>query len=456
MKKLLAFFLAMMMAFTCAAALAEETVLPTGTLSKIDLVADRDFVVSFAGSMDAEGTTTYADLAAAVLDILDKTSLYVNAGENGAVIDLDVGDTTLATFQCAMAEDGIVLVSNLFPSYALYVNMEELGKLIEANMNLSVNGVETSPEEMMAMAQELMGALEPYMNDLMAYIQTLGEKVEVSEDGTEMHLTLTTYEAADLLEIVLARLSTDEVLLPYVQQALAQSGEEVSVEEALAACQQQIEAWRTAEAQEVVDIAVYQNEDGSMTVQVDLSGMMLLNIDISEVDGAQVIDVLVLMSQQGTDDWNALYDGVNSGENTDDVVLDFRVKTYTDADDASDNVFVYAEVVTQGMDVIFSALNSTTGAGTADFYNFFSAGIDLGMTDDDIAGIEVHTIYADAPEAPSLEGLTVLNVLSMSEEEQNALMNDFSNNGLMPLVVAAQQAMPEQMAVVMQMLGAGE
>lgn len=456
MKKLLAFFLAMMMAFTCAAALAEETVLPTGTLSKIDLVADRDFVVSFAGSMDAEGTTTYADLAAAVLDILDKTSLYVNAGENGAVIDLDVGDTTLATFQCAMAEDGIVLVSNLFPSYALYVNMEELGKLIEANMNLSVNGVETSPEEMMAMAQELMGALEPYMNDLMAYIQTLGEKVEVSEDGTEMHLTLTTYEAADLLEIVLARLSTDEVLLPYVQQALAQSGEEVSVEEALAACQQQIEAWRAAEAQEVVDIAVYQNEDGSMTVQVDLSGMMLLNIDISEVDGAQVIDVLVLISQQGTDDWNALYDGVNSGENTDDVVLDFRVKTYTDADDASDNVFVYAEVVAQGMDVIFSALNSTTGAGTADFYNFFSAGIDLGMTDDDIAGIEVHTIYADAPEAPSLEGLTVLNVLSMSEEEQNALMNDFSNNGLMPLVVAAQQAMPEQMAVVMQMLGAGE
>lgn len=456
MKKLLAFFLAMMMAFTCAAALAEETVLPTGTLSKIDLVADRDFVVSFAGSMDAEGTTTYADLAAAVLDILDKTSLYVNAGENGAVIDLDVGDTTLATFQCAMAEDGIVLVSNLFPSYALYVNMEELGKLIEANMNLSVNGVETSPEEMMAMAQELMGALEPYMNDLMAYIQTLGEKVEASEDGTEMHLTLTTYEAADLLEIVLARLSTDEVLLPYVQQALAQSGEEVSVEEALAACQQQIEAWRTAEAQEVVDLSVYQNEDGSMTVQVDLSGMMLLNIDISEVDGAQVIDVLVLMSQQGTDDWNALYDGVNSGENTDDVVLDFRVKTYTDADDASDNVFVYAEVVAQGMDVIFSALNSTTGAGTADFYNFFSAGIDLGMTDDDIAGIEVHTIYADAPEAPSLEGLTVLNVLSMSEEEQNALMNDFSNNGLMPLVVAAQQAMPEQMAVVMQMLGAGE
>ena len=116
---------------------------------------------------------------------------------------------------------------------------------------------------------------------------------------------------------------------------------------------------------------------------------------------------------------------------------------------------MFVEANTQGQDVIFSALVSTENAGTIDEEIYVNAGIDLGITDDDVAGIVAYSFYTDEYEVPSLEGLTMIDVLSADDETMNALMNDVYTNGLMSVMGNLQTALPEQAAAIMQLLGGG-
>ena len=112
------------------------------------------------------------------------------------------------------------------------------------------------------------------------------------------------------------------------------------------------------------------------------------------------------------------------------------------------------EIKAQGMDIVLTLADAVSGMGTPDFENYFAIGVDPGLTENNIALIEVSTVYGDQPDAPSLEGLTVLDPFTMTEEEQNALTEDLTGYGLPALLGAVQQALPDQMAVVMQMLTA--
>ena len=192
MKRILAMLLALTMMLGCTAALAEETAeaAPEALLSMVTLSVDRDFVTTYAASMDADGTNTYATLAGAALDALEKVHLYVLCGEDTGAVVLGTEDADLATANYLVDDNGLTLVSNLIPHYALRVTPEELqmlAKQMTASMNLTLNGKQLTAED----AQALAAALMPYAEDLSTWLGSLTEKAEISEDGSTMKLAIT-------------------------------------------------------------------------------------------------------------------------------------------------------------------------------------------------------------------------------------------------------------------------
>ena len=161
MKRILAMLLALTMMLGCTAALAEETAeaAPEALLSMVTLSVDRDFVTTYAASMDAEGTNTYATLAGAALDALEKVHLYVLCGEDTGAVVLGTEDADLATANYLVDDNGLTLVSNLIPHYALRVTPEELqmlAKQMTASMNLTLNGKQLTAEDAQALAAQDM------------------------------------------------------------------------------------------------------------------------------------------------------------------------------------------------------------------------------------------------------------------------------------------------------------
>ena len=434
MKRILAMLLALTMMLGCTAALAEETAeaAPEALLSMVTLSVDRDFVTTYAASMDADGTNTYATLAGAALDALEKVHLYVLCGEDTGAVVLGTEDADLATANYLVDDNGLTLVSNLIPHYALRVTPEELqmlAKQMTASMNLTLNGKQLTAED----AQALAAALMPYAEDLSTWLGSLTEKAEISEDGSTMKLAITTHDAADALEIVAARLRTDEALLPYLQAGIdqqnAQNGTQVTLEEAFAQLDQQVADWRAAEAQVLCNVEIAMTETGLAGRLYNDQGEVTFTMDQDDTG----MNVDVKFACQDTE--AELIVGLQMGEEQQVVTLSLEIKA-------------------QGMDIVLTLADAVSGMGTPDFENYFAIGVDPGLTENNIALIEVSTVYGDQPDAPSLEGLTVLDPFTMTEEEQNALTEDLTGYGLPALLGAVQQALPDQMAVVMQMLTA--
>ena len=430
MKKLLAVLLALVLALGCTAALAEEEQ-SQALLSMVDLTLDADFVKAYAGMMDAEGDNTYATLAATALDVLDQLHLYVLCSAETGTAVLGTADSDLATFDYVADEEGLTLVSNLFPHYALRVTTEELEQLakqVTSSMNVTLNGKELTQED----AQAVLNALTPYLEDLSGWIGGLTERMEMSEDGNTVTLTLTTHDAADALEIIAARLRTDEVLLPYVQagvdQANAEEGTEVTLEEAFAKLDQQVADWRAAEPQVLATAEITMTETGVAARVYNDAGE--LTFEYGQNENGIFADL-----------------ALNAGETA--ATLNVLVQ----ADETATMVQLVLNVQAEDMTIALTAVDALSGEGTEDFNNYFALGVNPGLTDCNIAVIEVSTVYAPVPEKPSLEGLTVLDPMTMTEEEQNALVQDLTGNGLPALLAAAQQALPDQLATVMNLMG---
>ena len=207
MKKFLAILMAALMVLSCTAGLAETTVAPAREVYAY-LTLDRDFIQSYVAGSMGEGSDTIASL---VLDLIEKSAVDVvatNGFVTGAVVAGD-DDVPLCNFSVVTLEDSVAVTSSLFPNYALRVKAEEVEQLIQQYSNVSLGGQQISPEELEQLLTGLAGSVEGYATDLSAYLETLSEKVEASEDGTHMSLALTTNEAADVIEIIANRMADD-------------------------------------------------------------------------------------------------------------------------------------------------------------------------------------------------------------------------------------------------------
>ena len=459
MKKLLALLLALIMTLSLSASLAEDVFAPEATKTVLSLELDRAFFAGLIAENMGEAAAANESLINAALDVAEKLSVNVVAAGQSGEVTLLVNEKELLTMNCVMQGENLVLVSNAFPSYALSVKLEDVLALLEQSMSFSVNGKKVSREEMMETVTQLMGVLPAYAEDLSAVVNDMMAKATTAEDGT-VTLNLTKHQVAEAVERVAARLKDDEVLKPYLQMALdqqnAKNGENTTLEELFARVQATVEELKAGEDDVLATADVKQTQDGNIQVTADLSGRLLVDVRTSADTEGNIIDAMLLTStRSAANDWDALYEGLQTGENTEDACVDIRVKTYNPTEEGVDRTFFYLEVMAQGMDVILSAMNTVRGAGTPDFYSYTNIGIDPGMTDNDVIALNIENSYTKAPAPVSLEGLTVIDVLHMSAEEQGGLMQDITGNGLAQLLGAAQEAIPEQMGVVMQMLQGG-
>ena len=128
MKKLFAVLLALIMALGCVGAAAEEFV-PQATSTEIRMTVDHEFVGSMIPMMT--GADLDAKYVEAILGILETAYADITAGGNATDITLKANDQVLCSLKGAMDEDGVVLVGDIFPHYAVRITAEDIENLMK-------------------------------------------------------------------------------------------------------------------------------------------------------------------------------------------------------------------------------------------------------------------------------------------------------------------------------------
>ena len=176
MKKLLALALALAMMLCCVNALALDlgsdgaTILVEGN---VDENFFNQIVASQMGSSVDEQTKAAVSSA---IKLLNKMGLQVSIGNNGAEADVLLNGTALAAVGlAATSEGGLMLVSDLIPTYAVTVAPETLQQLINAIEQQfgGLSGMSLDPNE-------LINAVLPHVETL---LQTISANVGEPESG---------------------------------------------------------------------------------------------------------------------------------------------------------------------------------------------------------------------------------------------------------------------------------
>lgn len=439
MKKLLSLLIALCMALTGAAAMAEEPA-PAAGQSVLSMRFDRDFITAYAGMMDPAGSQETSQLVTAALDLLENAQLAFTMGEDCGVLELHMGETPVANISVSGSQETVTLVSSLFPHYAVSVDPQALSSMIDT----SVNGSSVSQEEMEA----LLSDLTAYVNDLSAYGEKMLEGVTVSEDDSTAVLTVNTHQSAELLELLLNRLRDDAVLLPYIEMALAQENE--TMENFLAQAQSAIDELKNAQAADVAQITMSLSEDGGTSLEADLSGMMFFSFDEYTDNGADCTELMLIANAGNApvEDWAGVYNGVMDGTNSDATVLGVNIAAAET--ETSATFYMVGEGQTVAL-YTYNVLMADDATGTV--LNVLQLGLDLTGEGNPVASLQIVSGMVDeAPAAPSLEGLTVIDAMNATEEEFNALSMDVISYGLPSLMSNMQTAAPDQVAQLLQLI----
>ena len=451
MKKLVALLMALVLALSCTAAFAEEAAAATGTMTGLSVSLDENYVKAIAGAMDPDGSLGYAQAADAILQVLDNLGIYVVEEGNIIQMTMELGDseTVVADLTAAADENGISVVSSLFPHYVLRADGASLADLTKVNYTL--NGQSMSEEEMNALAQQFVNGLTPYIQDM----QTVAAQMTsvVNEDGSQT-VVMTTSNLYQVLSAWMTRLSTDTAMQSILQMGLDVFNEGQPEQLSLAALMQDlqngVESLNNVEETEVADMTVYADETtGEQQIVItSMDNVYVHLITYVNENNHQCIDIMGMSDSTGADSWDAVYEAISNGENTDDLLVGLTLEL---TDSETVDALLYAFVDGAEWDVWFGY------TGNSEAYKHFAyLTVNPGMgLENGLATLSMANIDLAEPanlEAPSTEGLTVLNALELSDADQKLLLADLQNYGLATLITNAQTAMPEQVALLLTLL----
>ena len=458
MKKLLVLALALIMALGCAGAFAEEAAPAYGIDTQVQLTLSHNIGPMLIGM----ATGNYDEqMSEAILDVLD--SMYLDIACGGNVLDMALmGNDAPLTALVGMAdENGVTLVGDLFPHYALRVEnaeiealAQQLSEQLQEQLQLpgtegeSVQLPELSEEEMQALMEDMQG----YSEDINAFLTAVQSDMQVSEDGTTAVIPLTTHQLAGLAESLLNRLSADEVLKPYLQMAIDQANaqlpedQQVTLEQVLAMASQKVAELKAAENTELANVTMIKNEDGSTYVKLDVAKKVMVAVTAVSTG----VDATILISKNEITDGEALLNAITDGSNAEDVAVQLSIHSETDENGVDNNAFGM-ELLYGGIDVGLTCNNAQTGAGTIDYVSHTIGVLSVNLLGGDLVQLEVVTMADDIPVAPELGERTVLNPLKLTDEEKQALIKDVTNYGIPALAAACVQAMPDQVAELVEL-----
>lgn len=458
MKKLLALALALIMALGCAGAFAEEAAPAYGIDTQVQLTLSHNIGPMLIGM----ATGNYDEqMSEAILDVLD--SMYLDIACGGNVLDMALmgNDAPLTALVGVKDEDGVTLVGDLFPHYALRVENAELEALVQQLSEQlqaqfqeqlpeaeDVQLPELSEEELQALMEDMQG----YMEDINAFLTAVQSDMQVSEDGTTAVIPLTTHQLAGLAESVLNRLSVDEVLKPYLQMAIDQANaqlsadQQVTLEQVLATASQKVEELKAAEDTVLATLTLMNNEDGSTYMELNAANKVLLAVTAVSTG----MDATMLISKNEITDAEALLNAITDGSNAEDAAVQLSIHSETDENGVDNNAFGL-ELLYGGTDVGLTCNNAQTGAGTVDYVSHTIGALSVNLLGGDLVQLEVVTMAGDIPVAPELGERTVLDPLKLTDEEKQALIKDVTNYGIPALAAACVQAMPDQVAELVEL-----
>lgn len=458
MKKLLALALALIMALGCAGAFAEEAAPAYGIDTQVQLTLSHNIGPMLIGM----ATGNYDEqMSEAILDVLD--SMYLDIACGGNVLDMALmgNDAPLTALVGVKDEDGVTLVGDLFPHYALRVENAELEALVQQLSEQlqaqfqeqlpeaeDVQLPELSEEEMQALMEDMQG----YQEDINAFLTAVQSDMQVSEDGTTAVIPLTTHQLAGLGESLLNRLSADEVLKPYLQMAIDQANaqlsadQQVTLEQVLATASQKVEELKAAEDTVLATLTLMNNEDGSTYIELNAANKVLLAVTAVSTG----MDATMLISKAGITDAEAQLNAIMDGSNAEDAAVQLSIHRETDENGVDNNAFGM-ELLYGGIDVGLTCNNAQTGAGTVDYVSHTIGALSVNLLGGDLVQLEVVTMAGDIPVAPELGERTVLDPLKLTDEEKQALIKDVTNYGIPALAAACVQAMPDQVAELVEL-----
>lgn len=231
MKKLLAMILALMLALTCACALADTV--------RVKATVDRDvagqLLPAFGAPQEMLGTV---DSALAVVNAL---AVNFTALEDGGQVDLDLNGATALSLGWAMGETGLTAVSTLFPNYCLTLSYEALGALMEQFMaNMPGAGAGEGGMDMAALGEAFGGYFARYM-EAVSSAATPGEPeaVEFEADGytfdTRVPVSIDIPAIIGATDALVDEMLADEAVVGMLQGSMASSGKTFDPDEFKAA-----------------------------------------------------------------------------------------------------------------------------------------------------------------------------------------------------------------------------
>lgn len=188
MKKLFALLIALMMAFSCVSALAEEPTesqlpsiqLPNFTVAydvNIDEEQMMNLITSAAGQNNAlpEESVGVIQLLVSLLNGLGEKIVFA---DNGIQYDLSIKGQDALFLVAEMTETGFAVASNLVPSYVLTLQQATIQKLIEQAMSQFQNaGGKLDKEQIQKAAEKLMGYAMETVGSFQSLV-TFGEPVK--------------------------------------------------------------------------------------------------------------------------------------------------------------------------------------------------------------------------------------------------------------------------------------
>ena len=452
MKKLVALLMALVLALSCTAAFAEEAAAATGTMTGLSVALDENYVKSLAGAMDPDGSLGYAQAADAFLQVLDNLGIYVVEEGDLAHVSVELNETVIANLTAAADDTGVSVVSSLFPHYAIRAEGVSFSDMLIPSY--TINDQSFTQEEMTAMLQQLSAVVAPYWEDALAISAQI--QGAVNEDGSATSV-ITTKNVAALWSAWSTRLSTDAAMQGILQSVLELVNEgqpeQLTLPELMQSVQSAVDELNAQEENVMCAVTVYEDEAaGSQHIIINAMDSLQLQLSsyVNENNHACMdITLMTNSSESGeAESWEDVYTAITSGENTEDLLLGVTIEI-TDSETVDAQLYAFVDGAEWDIWLGYT--------GNSEAYKHFAyLTVNPGMgLENGLATLSMASIDLAEPanlEAPSTEGLTVLNALELSDADQELLLADMQNYGLATLITNAQTAMPEQVALLLTLL----
>lgn len=312
MKKLLSLLIALAMLLSCTAALAEDTQAATPEMDPVTVNAklhlNGDIIASLLAVQADEATL---QLMNNVLAIINEASVQAVITSGGAQLDLKLRDALMLSASAVQNEQGLVVASDLFPSYVLTLSNETIGQVMQQFSESAAQSGAGMDEALEAIVVAAQTHFAPLFQTAFGEAEQ-GDFVVSGETNThyntKLPVTLTQGQLAEALvlfvqdvakngtiQAVMAASMSDEIDMTELEAAIAELRE--NEEEYNKALPITVYANMSAEGGMQDAYAEAQIPDGEETVkddvltanmQISLFGTAVLTAEITAVPGGEI------------------------------------------------------------------------------------------------------------------------------------------------------------------------